>query len=111
LLRQAQAAIRRALETYRAGNRQAMTNAIRQAYSLLQQARREVSRVMSGQRATQVGNMISNAYWRLAAAQEAATTGRSIYGRGRSLLGADVHLSAALSAVQAAVQAVGLGSL
>ena len=103
LLRQAQEAIQLARAAYRAGNHRTMLDEIGRAERLLQQAYREVSRVMSGQRATQVLDMISRALERLAAAR-AAATGRNIY----SVAGVETFLGAAWSAVRSAVQAVGL---
>ena len=95
LLRQAQAAIGRALEVYLAGNRQAMTNAIWHAKSLLQQAHREVSRVMPEPRATQTTDGIVLASYNLDLARAAAT-------------GADAyrHLLDAFRAVRSAVRGV-----
>ena len=103
LLRQAQEAIRRALAAYRARNHRTMLDEIGRAERLLQQANHEVSRVMSGQRVTQVLDMISRALDRLAAAR-ATATGRNIYSRA----GVDTFLGAAWNAIRSAVQAVGL---
>jgi hypothetical protein len=89
-------------------DRRTMTDAMWQADSLLQDACREVSRSVSGERATRVLNQIGWASFHLEEARAAATRARSIPALGQSLAGVDGHLGGAWSAVRAAVQAVGL---
>jgi len=111
LLRGAQQAIRASANAHASGNSSRFLAAITRAENALMRANAEIGRVMSGSRLNRVREMIGNAAFAIASAREAASTGRSIFAPGRSLLGVDTHLDRALYAVQAAIDAVGLRGL
>ena len=80
--------------------------ALFQAESLLQNAMKEIRRVMSGSRQFAVLDQLGNAMVRIQAAR-AQARGASIYG-GRSLVDPRISLHGAINHIQQARQAVGL---
>ena len=82
-------------------------NALNHAESLILQAAREIGRVMSGSRRSQVLNQLSNALIRIRAARAQARGGSLIPGA-RSLINPSISVRGAIAHVRQARQTVGL---
>lgn len=105
LLKQAIRALQRALLV--PANTQTFTNRLYQAQQVLNQAAREVRKVMSGSRLRRVMDQLSNAVIRIDAAR-AQARGHSLVGGGRSSIDPKVSVRGAIAHIRQAQDAVGL---
>jgi hypothetical protein len=85
--------------------------ALNEAEALLNDAGREVRRIMSGARQSRVLDQLSNAAIRIRAARSQARGRSAFVPGGRSLIGPGTSLRGAISHIQAAQNAVGLQQL
>jgi hypothetical protein len=108
LLGNARSALRNALAAWNSSNINRFLSALNQAEANLQNAGVEIRRITSGTRQVDVLDALSNAVIRVRAAREQARGGSLFVPGGRSLIGPEVSLQAALGNVQQARAAIGL---